>query len=194
MKWVKENWPNSTVFLAVYVTILLVVFVMRHNFPLFLIWIHLPIYFLHQFEEYILPGGFLAFFNTKMLASSREDFPLDQNGSFMINVPIIFIGFLVSNILATEFNILSLGLWAAYFSFINAFSHVVMFIKFGYNPGFVVSLFVNIPAAAYTIYYFAAYQTVSVKAQLISLLVGLTVQFAMMFWGFKILKPKNQKI
>jgi len=69
MKWIIKSWPISTPFLAVYLTILLVLFVMKQNFALFLIWIQTPVYFLHQFEEYILPGGFITFFNTKVLGS-----------------------------------------------------------------------------------------------------------------------------
>ena len=190
MNWIKENWPKSTIFLAVYVTITLILFVARQNFALFLIWIQMPVYFLHQFEEYNLPGGFLAFFNTKMLGSPREDFPLDTNASFWINMPIIYVGFLVFAILATLSNNLNLGVWIAYFSVINALSHVVMFFKFRYNPGFVVSLFVNIPVGIFTIYYFAAHQIVSTGSLIIGFIIGLAVQLMIMFYGFKILKPK----
>jgi len=193
MNWIKENWPKATLFLAVYTTIPLVLFPMKQNFPLFLIWIQMPVYFLHQFEEYILPGGFLAFFNTKMLGSPREDFPLDTDASFLINVPIIFIAFLVSSVISTRFA-LCFGLWTAYFSIINALSHVVMFFKFRYNPGFAVSLIVNIPVGVFTVYYFASRQLASTGVQITAFLIGLAVQAAIMIYGFRILKPKIKGI
>jgi hypothetical protein len=50
------NCSASTVFLAIYITIMLVLFV-RDDHPLLLIWAQLPVYFFHEFEEDVLPGG-----------------------------------------------------------------------------------------------------------------------------------------
>ena len=191
MEWFTKNWFKSTLFLAVYTTLLLVLFVMRQNFALFLIWVQLPVYFLHQFEEYISPGGFLAFFNTNMLGSKNPELPLDEKSSFWINVPIIFIAFPVSSMLAMLFGF-SFGIWCAYFSVINAFSHVGMFFKYRYNPGFWVSLLVNIPVGLFTIWYFASHQLIPVSAQIIGLLIGLAIQGLIMIYGLKILKPANK--
>lgn len=188
MRWYIENWSKTTLTSAVFVTIHLALFVMRQNFALFLIWIQLPVYFLHEFEEYILPGGFLAFFNTKILGSRDPAMPLDEVSSFWINVPIVFIAFPVSAILATAFG-LGFGIWLAYFSIANSFSHVVMFFMYRYNPGFWVSLLVNIPVGVFTIGYFAAHGLVPVGAHVAGLLIGLGVQAGLMVYGFAILKP-----
>lgn len=189
MKWFIKNWSKSTIFLAIYITIPLVLFVMKQNFALFLIWIQTPVYFLHQSEEYIFPGGFMEFFNTKMLGSKKADFPLDEKISFWINGSVIFVAFPISAILATKFG-LSFGIWTAYFSVINAVSHVAIVFKHRYNPGFLVSLLLNIPVGIFTIYYFASHQIISVSAHIISLLIALAVQGTIMFYGFKILKPQ----
>ena len=191
MNWFIKNWTKSTLFLAIYLTILLVLFVMKQNFALFLVWIQTPVYFLHQFEEYILPGGFMAFFNTKMLGSKKPDFPLDETVSFWINGSVIFIAFPISAILATLFG-LSFGIWVAYFSVVNAVSHVAMFFVHRYNPGFWVSLLVNIPVGLFTIWYFASNQIIPAGAHVIGLLIALAVQGTVMFYGFKILKPQIQ--
>ena len=190
MKWIINNWPKSTPFLAAYLTILLVLFVMKQNFALFLIWIQTPVYFLHQFEEYILPGGFVRFFNTKMLGSAKENFPLEEKASFWINMPIIFIAFPLSAILAGQFG-LSIGIWTAYFSIINAASHIGMFLRHRYNPGFWVSLLLNIPFGIYTVYYFASNQIIPITGHIIGLLIALAVQGTIMIYGFKVLKPRN---
>lgn len=190
MKWFIKNWFNSTIFLAVYLTILLVLFVMKENFALFLIWIQLPVYFIHEFEEYILPGGFTKFFNTKMLGSPKGDWPLTDTVSFWINGSVIFFAFPLSGVLATVFG-LSFGIWCAYFSFINAFGHVVMTIRFKkYNPGFLVSLLLNIPVAVYTVYYFILNNLIPESAHIIGTLIGLAVQAVVMIYGFKVMKPK----
>ena len=175
-----KNWPKTTLTSAVYLTILLILFVMKQNFALFLIWVQLPVYFFHEFEEYILPGGFLAFFNTKILGSKNPEFPLDEKRSFWINVPIIFIAFPISAILATQFS-LSFGIWTVYFSVFNSFSHVVMFFKHRYNPGFWVSLLINIPVGVFTIWYFASHQLIPVSAHIVGLLIGLAVQGGLIY-------------
>ena len=189
MKWLLDNWYKSTIFLAVYTLIFLLLFTVESDFPIFLIWIQFVVYLLHQFEEYILPGGFVEFFNKKILGSQKNDYPLDKYASFWINIPIILIGFPASAILAGTIDI-SFGIWTAYFSVINAISHVGMFFKHKYNPGFFVSLFLNIPVGIYTIYYFANHNLISTKAQVIGLTIGLLVQFIVMVYGFKVLKPK----
>jgi len=189
MKWLMRNWSKSTIFLAIYMTIPLVLFVMKENFVLFLIWIQIPCYFLHQFEEYILPGGFITFFNKKVLRSKQADFPIGEKESFWINIPIIYIAFPLSAILATQFGV-AFGIWIAYFSVINAASHVGMVFKHKYNPGFWVSLLINIPVGIFTIWYFASNQIIPVSAHIIGLLIGVAVQGTVMFYGFKVLKPK----
>ena len=152
MKWLYNNWYKSTLFIAIYVLIVLILFVFETDFPLFLIWMQFVVYLCHQFEEYILPGGFVAFFNKNPLGSQENNFPLDEKASFWINIPIIFIAYPVSAILSKYIDI-SIGIWTAYFSIINAISHVGMFFKYKYNPGVIVSLFLNIPIGIFTIYY-----------------------------------------
>ena len=77
---------------------------------------------------------------------------------------------------------LECGLWTAYFSFLNAFAHVVMFLKFGrkYNPGLVVSLLLNIPMAIYTVWYFLTNNLVSTGANIASIILGIIAQASMM--------------
>ena len=189
MKWLYENWYKSTIFIAIYLLIMLFLFLFDTDFPLFLIWIQFVVYLFHQFEEYILPGGFVKFFNNKMLGSNKDNYPLDDVASFWINIPIIFMAYPLSAILAGQVDI-SIGIWTAYFSIINAISHVGIYFKHRYNPGFFVSLFLNIPVGIYTIHYFNAQNLISINEQLIGLAIGLLTQAAVMIYGFKVLKPK----
>ena len=193
MKWLYDNWYKSTIFLGVYLLIFLVIFLLETNFALFLIWIQFVVYLFHQFEEYIFPGGFVEFFNKKPLNSKKPNFPLDEKASFWINIPIIFIAYPFSAILAGYIDI-SIGIWTAYFSVINAISHVGMFFKFKYNPGLIVSTFVNIPVGLYTISYFYSQNLISINEQLIGLIIGLLIQGVIMTYGFKVLKPKVKQL
>ncbi len=152
MPWLYDNWMKATPFLALYSTILIWLYVKEQNYPLFLIWLQTPIYWIHEFKEYVCPGGFLDFFNRGPLGSKRGDYPLTKAGSFWINIPLVYILMPMSGLVAHIFGI-EWGLWTAYFSFLNAFAHVVMFFVFGckYNPGLVISILLNIPVGAYTV-------------------------------------------
>ena len=159
------------------------------DLALLLLWLHVPVYFLHQFEEYIYPGGFLEYFNLNVLGSGRPEFPMTNTAVLWINVPVIFIAYPVSVILAGEFGV-SIGLWVVYFSIINASSHVGMYVKNGYNPGLVVSTLLNIPVGVFTIGYFISQDLASIKAHIIGFSIAIAIQVGLMVYGFVFLKPK----
>ncbi|MCD6188708.1 MAG: HXXEE domain-containing protein [Thermococcus sp.] len=169
-----------------YLRVVLILFVLKENPALFLIWVQTPVYWVHQFEEYIYPGGFVEFFNRGVLGSKREDWPLTKTHALWINVPIIFIGFPLSAILAGLVDI-SMGIWTAYFSVL---SHAGMFFKHGYNLGLVASALLNIPVGAYTIYYFATRHPLSLGAHITGFLVALAIQGALMVWGLKFMRAR----
>ena len=87
------------------------------------------------------------------------------------------------------------GLWTAYFSFLNAFAHVIMFFVFGrkYNPGLVVSILLNIPVAIYMSWYFWSNNLITVQTNVISIIVAVLAQASMMIYGFAYLVPKMKK-
>jgi len=189
LSWLEQHWSISTPFLALYLTIVLVLFVLNKNFALFLIWIQIPVYCLHQFEEYIYPGGFIEYFNINVMGSNRKNWPLTRKNAFWINIPIIFIGFPISAILASQIDI-SIGIWIAYFSVVNALLHLGMFFRYRYNPGLIASVLLNIPVGIYTVYYFATNQLISLNSHIIGISIAITIQGILMIWGLKFLKTK----
>ena len=194
LAWLYDNWMKSTPFLALYTTILLWLYVRPVNFPLFLIWLQCPAYWLHEFEEYIFPGGFLDFFNKSALRSTVGDKPLTKVGSFWINIPLMYVLLPLSGILSHFYGI-QWGLWTAYYSMLNASSHVVMFFIFGrrYNPGAVASILCNIPLGIYMVCYFMSNHLVSAGVNIISLIVGIIAMASMMVYGFAYCVPKAKR-
>ena len=194
MKWLYENWMKATPFLAFYTFVLVFLYVKDVNYPLYLIWLQGIIYWVHEFEEYILPGGFLAFFNRHMMRSNQDEYPLTKIGSFWINIPLVYIAMPFSALLAHFFG-LEWGLWTAYFSFLNAFAHAIMFFIFGrkYNPGLIISIFLNIPFAIYMVWYFFDNNLVTTQGNIISIIVAIIAQASMMIYGFGYLVPKMKK-
>ncbi|MBQ7125993.1 HXXEE domain-containing protein [bacterium] len=194
MKWLYENWMKATPFLAFYTFVLVFLYVKDVNYPLYLIWLQGIIYWVHEFEEYILPGGFLAFFNHNMMRSNQDEYPLTKVGSFWINIPLVYVAMPFSALLAHFFG-LEWGLWTAYFSFLNAFAHAIMFFIFGrkYNPGLIISIFLNIPFAIYMVWYFFDNNLVTTQGNIISIIVAIIAQASMMIYGFGYLVPKMKK-
>ncbi|MBE6200555.1 MAG: HXXEE domain-containing protein [Rikenellaceae bacterium] len=194
MQWLYDNWMKATPFLVIYVSILLWLYVKEQNYALFLIWMQTPLYWLHEFEEYICPGGFLSFFNQNMMRCKREDYPMTTVGSFWINIPLVYILLPLSGLLSHFYGI-EWGLWTAFFSFLNAFSHDVMFLIFGrkYNPGLIVSTFVNVPYGIYMIWYFLSNHLVSNTVIVWSIVFGIMAQASMMIYAFAFLVPKIKR-
>lgn len=194
MKWLYDNWMKATLFLAFYTFILVFLYVKDFNYPLYLIWLQGIIYWVHEFEEYIFPGGFLEFFNKKPLGSNQAEYPLTKIGSFWINIPLVYIAMPLSAVLA-HFCGVEWGLWTAYFSFLNALAHVGMFFIFDrkYNPGLIVSVLLNIPVAIYMSWYFWTNNLVTIQTNIISIIVAIIAQTSMMIYGFAFLVPKMKK-
>lgn len=152
-RWLKKEWAKVGVILSIYLFVMLFVFVRKYDFVVFVLLLQTPLYMLHQTEEYIFPGGFGKFFNTKIFNLETEDKPVDENFIFYVNIILIWILLPVFGLLSTLDY--SFGLWIPYFSFFAGVAHVALAIKAKklYNPGLLVSLFINIPVGLWSIQY-----------------------------------------
>lgn len=191
MKWLYENWMKSTPFLAFYTFIIIFLYVKDFNYPLYLIWLQVIVYWIHEFEEYILPGGFLEYINKQILKSDRADYPMTKKFSFWVNIPIIYIAMPFSAIIA-HFAGFEYGFWTAYFSFFNALGHILSFaVSKKYNPGVLVSAFINIPFSIYMVWYFLSHNLISTQVNIISIVISIILQSILMGYGLK-LKLNNK--
>jgi len=152
-KWLKKEWAKVGVILAIFLFVILFVIVRHYDFVVFILLLQTPLYMLHQTEEYIFPGEFGKFFNTKIFNLETEDKPLDENFIFYVNVILIWIVLPIFALLSTSNY--QYGLWIPYFSFFAGIAHVALAIKAKklYNPGLIVSLFINIPVGLWSILY-----------------------------------------
>jgi len=152
-RWLKKDWAKTGFILSIFLFIFLFVFVRQDNFVVFILLLQTPLYMLHQTEEYVFPGGFGKFFNTKIFELETEDQPVDQNFIFFVNVILIWFILPVFGLLSTiDYRY---GLWIPYFSFFAGIAHVLLAIRAKklYNPGLIVSLFINIPVGLWSILY-----------------------------------------
>ncbi len=194
LNWLYDNWMKGTPFLALYTFVLVWIYVRDVDFALFLVWLQCPAYWLHEYEEYVWPGGFLRFFNRGPLGSTRDDVPLSKAGSFWINIPLMYVLLPLAGIMSHFFGT-GWGLWVAYYSTLNASAHVVMFFVYGrkYNPGLVASVLVNIPLGIYTVWYFLSNGLVTTGVNVASIIVGIVAQASMMVYGFAFLVPRSKR-
>jgi len=148
---------------------------------------------LHQTEEYVFPGGFGKFFNTKIFKLETEDQPVDQNFIFYVNVILIWIILPAFGLLATvDYRF---GLWIPYFSFFAGIAHVALAIKAKklYNPGLLVSLFVNIPVGLWSILYFINIGILNNFFFNTHILIGLVLNVLLPVLGVILLKNYQRK-
>ena len=174
MKWLVNNWYKATIFAAIYSLLFIFLFVYKQDFALFLIWLHVPVYLLHETEEFVFPGGFPEMMTEMLVGKGHEVSYALKKAGFWINVPFIFFGFPFVAALATLLG-LSWGMYVVYFTLIATFPHLISAVKDKrfYNPGMFVSIFLNLPVSIYTIYYFASHNLIPVSAHMIGL--GLAV-------------------
>ena len=150
-KWLKQDWAKTGFILSIFLLVFLFIFVRKYDFVIFVLLLQTPLYMLHQTEEYIFPGGFGKFFNTQIFKLDVEEGPLDQTRIFFINIIVVWIAMPLFGLLSIiDYRF---GLWIPYFSFFAGIAHILLTIRAGklYNPGMLVSLFINIPVGLWSI-------------------------------------------
>jgi hypothetical protein len=190
ISWLYKNWAKLCIILSIIATFLILLVVKTNDILLFLIWIQIPIYLLHQFEEHSWPGGFKKFFNQEIFNVETGDYPLNNKNISWINVPIIWI---IMPIFATlSYLNLFFGLWIPFFAVFNSSTHVIAaIIKRKYNPGLFVSTVLGIPVATYTLWLFYTLIDVPLIITLLSILAVLLLHLAIIIPAIRRFKLKN---
>jgi len=169
--WLYKNWAKLCLILSIIVTIIIFLVVKTDNILLFLIWIQIPIYLLHQFEEHAWPGGFRKYVNLNVFKVKNVEYPLSDINVFWINIPVIWL--LMPIFAALSYSNLFFGLWIPYFAVLNSLTHVIAaVVKREYNPGLAVSLVLGIPAAVYTLWMFYNLISISLIITAVSILIA----------------------
>jgi hypothetical protein len=143
LEWLvgKWQWPYAALFTAGFLGVLAPLVFRYAGAPLGLVYLQLPIYMLHQYEEHA-GDRFRLWFNT-MIGHGRE--VLTPIATFWINSLLVWGLDLVALYLAC-FVDLSLGLIAIYLPIVNAFGHIVpAIITRKYNPGLLTSVLLFLP-------------------------------------------------
>src|SRR5215472_8124504 len=130
-KWLLHNWARAGLVVAVVLLALAPLIARTGNHTTLLVYLWLPIYMLHQYEEHS-SGKFLAFYQRRMPNIAPA---LTERKLLVVNLGAVWLLFLMA-IYAARFGYLGLALYAPYLSVINAVMHVGQLTAWrSYNPG-----------------------------------------------------------
>jgi hypothetical protein len=170
----KWQWPYAALFTAAFLAVLAPIVFRFAGWPLGLIFLQLPIYMLHQYEEHA--GDRFRLWVNNMLGNGRD--VLTPIATFWINSLLVWLLDIVAIYLAC-FVSLSLGLIALYLPMLNAFGHIVpALIKRQYNPGLITSVALFLPIGVLSTYLVSQAASCELKDHLLALGVAIAVHAA----------------
>lgn len=147
MNWLYKNWPYAAIFTAGFLLLLAPFFYAAYGLAATLLYLHLPMYQIHQLEEHY-HDRFRTFVNTVMFGgiealTVRATFWINCLGVWVLDFVLFYPAFLVN---------LSWGLGVVYMVILNGVSHIgVSVVKRRYNPGVVSSVVLFLPVGIWTL-------------------------------------------
>jgi len=188
---VNSIWQSLTGFLApMILTILLIEKATDSslNFYQWLMWLHIPLLFFHEYEEYVInPDGFKKFANTETIISldpPQENCPADDLMLVVVNMG-AWIWAFAGALLAQSYPWIG-GSFLIFQILINCFSHPLIFQikRKGYNPGLATTLVLFIPYLTFTFWYIITTHLFTVTDWSLTLIVGVVLTALLPMWSF----------
>jgi uncharacterized protein with HXXEE motif len=148
------QWLNgSMAVLAIALGVFILIDPLRRTSPDWVIWLVWPIATLHTVEEYIVPGGFLRYFNAVTFASADPHGPLTARRAFLTDA----VAGVANPIVVLTLSMVYLpGIW--FFVgvlLINGFFHLIETVKTGrYFPGAGTSALLYLPGFTAITYFY----------------------------------------
>jgi hypothetical protein len=173
----RDNWVYGGFLAALMLLALTPVLARGWSFGLLLLWLQLPIYMLHQYEEHD-DDSFRRFENTTVGGGKEV---LSRFDVFVINIAGVWGVDAVAFWLAARVH-LGLGLIAVYLSLVNSVGHCLQAVALRrYNPGLVSSILLFIPLGVATLLVLAGTSEVTPTDHVIGLAVALLIHIGIIF-------------
>lgn len=183
-KYLYRYWAYAGLFFSILV-LCYIYFVEQNSLPLAdkLLLLNLAFLMLHQFEEYVYPGGFKDYFNNYIFnpyGFFRNK--LTDKGVFWVNVILGWGMNIIALLFLKEIPLAVLTVIAVLF--INGLLHFfVTFKTHYYNPGVITGAILFLPLGFYSYYKFAPIYSISnlylllifVSAAILSLMIPITI-------------------
>ena len=179
-----EHWPKAGLIAAIFLFVLLF---FNSKAPIgsfeWLYWLSLPLYMIHQFEEYVYPGGFKEELNKLLTRGEGHREILTDKIGLVVNIGFIWILTPVLIVLGT-FSVIFPIILMTLVAF-NGFVHVFASIRFRrYNPGLIVSLLANIPLGLYVLIGLGLNAIASSTELLVGILIGVILHMGLFVFLF----------
>jgi hypothetical protein len=166
-----DNWVYGGFLAAIMLLALTPVLARGWSLALLLIWLQLPVYMVHQFEEHD-DDRFRRFVNST-IGEGKE--VLSRFDVFVINIAGVWGVDTVAFCLAAQVRI-GFGLIAVYLSLVNSVGHCLQAIAMRrYNPGLVTAIVLFIPLGGITLWVFARISEVTLTDHLIGLTAAILI-------------------
>lgn len=170
----RDNWVYGGVLAALMLLALTPVLAKGWPLPLLLIWLQLPVYMLHQYEEH--DADRFRLFVNETLGGGRE--MLTRPDTFVINIAGVWGVNTAAFILAASVDV-GFGLVAVYLSVVNGFIHCAQAVALRRpNPGLATSILLFIPLGTATLWVLSGVEGVGVWHHLGGLGVSLALHAA----------------
>lgn len=141
------NWPAAACFTAVFLLVLGPVFAAVAGTALTLVYVQLPIYMLHQWEEH--SGDRFRLYANRTLGGGREaltpaaTFWINSLGVWGVDLAALYLAWLIEP---------SAGLVAGYLAVVNAVPHLgAALLRREYNPGVVTAALLLLPIGGWCV-------------------------------------------
>ena len=179
MPYFRRHWYQFGFVLAVIFSGVLIIWHRRLSDFRLLLSISLITLFIHQFEEYQIPGYFPRMVNAIMFRSKQPDrFPLNTNTALVINVGL---GWLLY---ALAIFLLQSAIWLAISTIVisaaNVIAHTFLFNIKGktlYNPGMVTSLVFFLPLIVYFFVFLSKHHLIHPETFILGIVLGLLLNY-----------------
>lgn len=150
---------------------------------------------LHEFEEYVLPGGFPAAMNIGLMGEKKDfgKYPLNELSAFIVNVLLAYPLYICGIIFH---DVLWLGIFIAYFTMLQVIIHCIVInrkLHTWYSPGCASALFAMVPFGAYYLCYIAEHFDVPTCYWWVPLAVFPLVGVVMILSPVLICKDRNTR-
>ena len=167
-------WVYGGFLAGILILVLLPEFARHWPVALLAVFIQLPVYMLHQFEEHD-NDRFRRFVNRSMGGGREVLTPL---AVFIINVPGVW-GVNAAAFYLAAFVALGFGLIAVYLTLINAIVHIVYSVIFrAYNPGVATAVLLFVPASMFALVTLQQTGTIEWYHHLVGILVAIGIHLA----------------
>ena len=148
MNRIYSNWVYGGLLAGLLMLLLMPLLTLAWSTELKLFYLTLPIYMLHQYEEW--DGDRFRVFINHHLGHGKN--LLTHKAGFVINIFGVW-GVIAVSLYLAFYEDLGYGLIATYLVLVNAIVHVLAgFVLRAYNPGLITALILFMPLGIYTIY------------------------------------------